>query len=269
MFQLQNRTWGKLVVPGDQIRAYAAGPKTLIRSRFQSYSGGSHWYNSQLSEPGEAAFEQVFHNVWTMLFTPSPPLATMIQNELHRMGLHPGQYVASHLRALYNREDRPEDQSRNWAENAVNCASELQPGVPMFFASDSPNATFYAKQYATAKRVPVFGTREPHPNPPLHLDRTKDWRRRPISDFYDSFVDLYLMALGSGCVTYNKGGYGHMGLMMGVNSSCALLQDALDKPAIHNPCHWSGGGSSNPTTGVLSLSESSSQKLMLFRPMED
>ena len=58
-------------------------------------------------------------------------------------------------------------------------------------------------------------------------------------DFYDTFVDLYLISLG-GCVTYNIGGFGYMGYLIsaGKYSQCRIRQDALMQPKIKHPCTW-------------------------------
>jgi hypothetical protein len=118
----------------------------------------------------------------------------------------------------------------------MNCASELRPSKPIFFVSDSFDATIYARQYALERNATII-TRTPHPNPPFHMDKVPDWRRRNMSDFFDSFIDIYIMA-SSDCLTYNKGGYGLLGLFMSRNSSCGLRQDAIDKMVIQKPCLW-------------------------------
>ncbi|KAL3922981.1 MAG: hypothetical protein SGARI_006325 [Bacillariaceae sp.] len=123
---------------------------------------------------------------------------------------------------------------KNWAENAVNCASELRPQMPIFFTSDSADATVYAKQYGVQRQANV-ATRVPDPSPPLHIEFSG--RRRPAADYIDGFVDLYIMGEAT-CVTYNKGGYGSFGLLLGRNATCGLRQDAIDRPKINQPCHW-------------------------------
>ena len=67
----------------------------------------------------------------------------------------------------------------------------------------------------------------------LHLDRgsmfltdtaktpASDWKGRPASDFYDTFVDLYLLAL-SKCTTFGRGGYGSWAAIMGSNRTCSI-----------------------------------------------
>jgi hypothetical protein len=205
---------------------------SLIRSRYQSYSGGSSWFNSQLL-PGEPTFNEVFSSVWRIFFTPSKPIKEKISKELDRLHLVPGEYAAAHLRALYAIKARPKHMIRNWARNALNCASTLRPGQPIFFASDSSDAVSSAKLYATEKQAQIV-SRDHDPDPPLHLDKPKDWKTRPVSDFYDTFIDLYLLAL-SKCVTYNQGGFGHWGLLIGGDISCVIEQK-------DNVCGWVDGG---------------------------
>ena len=53
------------------------------------------------------------------------------------------------------------------------------------------------------------------------MDKTKDWRNRPASDFYDVFIDLYSMGL-SRCVTYGMGGYGQFASLISGASRCSV-----------------------------------------------
>ena len=207
---MANDTNGKRLIPSKIIERYALGDMALIRTRYQSFNGGSAWYNNQTTldhEKDEPQFDAIFHKVWRIFFRPSNPVAQRIQTELDRMRLIPNHYASAHLRALYAIDERREATIHEWAANALRCASQLRPGMPIFFASDSDKAAAYAKIYGSNHSARVE-THTPNPNPPLHLDKCKDWKRRPKSHFYDTFVDLYLLALG-GCVTFNKGGYGH------------------------------------------------------------
>ncbi|KAL3910170.1 MAG: hypothetical protein SGARI_002255, partial [Bacillariaceae sp.] len=207
----------------------------LARSVMQDYHAGRYWYDEQLLLPSEPSFETIFHHVWKVFFTPAPAVRQRLEATMSEMGLVPFNYTAAHCRVLYGKDDRPQRQQKNWAENAVNCASELRPRMPIFFTSDSADATKYAKEYGVAFRKANIQTRVPDPNPPLHIEFSG--RKRPASDYVDGFVDLYIMAEAT-CVTYNKGGYGMFGLLMSRNSTCGLRQDAIDRPKIHNPCHW-------------------------------
>jgi hypothetical protein len=194
-----------------------------------------HWYDEQSLE-GEPGFSQIFHEVWKTAFTPSAPVRKVIESEMEKMGLTPGAYTAAHLRVLYGIKDREEWIQKTWAENAMNCASELRPAKAIFFTSDSANSTYHAKIHA-ARHNATIATRVLNPNPPLHLDKVDNWNQRPLSDFYDAFVDLYILAQAD-CVTYNKGGYGIMGLMMNRNVTCGVRQDALESAKIRKPCFW-------------------------------
>jgi hypothetical protein len=163
----------------------------------------------------------------------------MITQEMQRMHLVPGHYVSAHVRALYAITDRPIALIHIWTTNALHCASGLRPGNPIFFTSDSVQARSYSLEYGSRIHA-VVGTRTPNPNPPLHLDQETDWENRSISDFYDTFVDLYLLALG-GCVTYNKGGFGHWALLIGGDVGCFVKQLTYAKGIRKQPCEWKNG----------------------------
>ena len=217
------------------ITAWTRTNVSMVKATFQDYHGGRNQYDEQLVE-GENKFETIFHEVWRLSFTPSQPVRAVIESEMTKLDLVPGSYTGVHLRALYAMEDRNENVKKNWARNAVNCASELRPGKQIYFASDSSNATYYAREYAAEKKA-VVRVREAGLAVPLHIDKVPDWRQRNITDFYDAFVDLYIMAQ-SDCLTYNKGGFGIMALYMSRNVACGLRQDALDRAQIRSPCIW-------------------------------
>ena len=54
---------------------------------------------------------------------------------------------------------------------------------------------------------------------PLHLDKAERIDKREPYEFYDTFVDLYLLGM-SKCVTYNRGGYGQWASLISYNVSC-------------------------------------------------
>lgn len=205
----------------------------LARMIMQDYHAGRYWYDEQL-QPGEPNFETIFHHVWKIMFTPSAAVRQRLEQSMSEMGLLPYQYTAAHCRVLYAKDDSPQWQQQTWAENAVNCASELRPQLPIFFTSDSADATVYAQKYGQSRNATVQ-TRIPDPNPPLHIEFSGGWR--PAVDYIDGFVDLYILAEAT-CITYNKGGYGVFGSLIGRNATCSLRQDAIDRPKIHDPCHW-------------------------------
>jgi hypothetical protein len=221
-------------VKADALRKFTEGDGPLIRTRHQSVTGAAESYDSQL-DLGESTFHNVYHDVWRIFFTPSEPVKVIIETELQ--GLVPGQFAAAHLRALYGHvtmETRTMTSLKDWTQNALNCASQLHPGGPFLFVSDHPKAPQLALEYGHEKGVKVV-TRS-HQTRPLHLDKVKDWESKRPSDFYDTFVDLLLMGM-SKCVTFNRGGFGQWGLLIGYNSSCFINQKT-SSAGIGVDCHW-------------------------------
>jgi len=212
-----------------QIRRHVAGnnkgiqrdlsnsDKVLVRIKFQSYNGGSVLYNEQVEGP---SYMEVYHDVWRTMFTPSPPVARIIEQTMKDHNLQPGNYTAIHVRALYAINTRSESYIEKMATNALACASRLRPGGPYYFASDSVYATKFLNKWAKSNgKGRVESVIRDYD--PVHLEMAENWSTRPVSDFYDTFVDLYLLGL-SRCVAYGVGGFGHWGLMIGYNSSCGF-----------------------------------------------
>ena len=201
-------------------------------------------------------FTAVFSRVWKVMFTPSPPIQNILRSKLAYLDLVPNEYVSSHLRALYAVDTRPTIQIHEFTKNALACATEIFSGVPIFFASDSAIALEYAEGFnrkeidssnsaedgksfrlrvVTAKTETIqfnsSNSREDEKNAsvaaisqPWHLDSFVG----PVENFYDTFVDLYLLAM-AGCVTYNKGGFGHWGMLIGGHPHCAKKQFFIGK----------------------------------------
>ena len=151
------------------------------------------------------------------------------------LGLVPGEYSSAHVRALYGIQHRADGLIKRWTINGINCATTLRPGRPVFLASDTGFASIVADAYGKSKDAHVV-SHVSNPNPPLHLDKSEEGIKRPPSDYYDTFIDLYLLAF-SGCVAYNKGGFGNWGLLIGGNTSCTWKMKR-NKEGIQNPCDW-------------------------------
>lgn len=248
--------YGEAVTLVDEARDVAASSELGVRAKYQSYDGGQGWYNDQLAA-NETEFNEVFHDVWRVFFTPSPPIARKLKREMEQKGLAPGEYVAAHLRALYGQETRSAGQTKVWTRNAVNCASKLRPGKPIFFASDSKVASDYSVIYG-GKMNGIVATHESKPDPPLHLDKAENFSdpstpKRPIRDYHDTFIDLYLIALGR-CVFISKGGYGQWGLLIGGNTDC-VMKFKRGKGRIINPCNWTLPPDGDTTTKRAILAE--------------
>lgn len=206
----------------------------LFRSRIQSVTGGAESYNQEL-KPGEPTFEEVYHDVWRTLFTPSPPVRAAIESYMEKWDFYPGAFTAAHLRALYGRiKERTNEEATEWARNAINCASTLRPGGPFLFASDHSFSTQAAISYGVQQSTLVMARK--HDNVPLHIDQAENLLNRQPSEFYDVFVDLLLMGM-SRCLTYNRGGFGQWALLIGYNSTCFHHQKT-SQLGIGAPCNW-------------------------------
>ncbi|KAL3911056.1 MAG: hypothetical protein SGILL_007435 [Bacillariaceae sp.] len=268
---VNNVTHGKKLTPFKMIRKYTHSGMSVVRVKYQTNSPESTYRdliaqdaNETFSDyalrkkvelPNQPGFDEVFHNVWRIFFTPSIAVANLIQSKLNQMGLLPNHYVAAHLRAMYAVEKREDSHIQLFTENALACATQLRPGVPIFFASDSSVASDHAVMLGETKYIPNQGKHHrpnhddnlvataldkgvvrsiPNPNPPWHLDTMIG----PVEKFYDTFVDLYLMAL-AGCVTHGIGGYGHWALLIGGNINCTLRQEFMgQRPFVRNACHF-------------------------------
>lgn len=172
--------------------------------KFQANDHGQDFFDQTVND--EYSFRRVFRGCWHVFFTPAPPIATQIEEYLRQNGLIPGNYKASHLRAFYTLKKRSTSHLERLTRNAMDCTLATSHDK-VFFASDSAHAVQYAKEYGTSQGWYVLTP--PHDQDPLHLDKTPSWEKRSCADFYDTFVDFYLLALAQ-CVTYGMGGFGLM-----------------------------------------------------------
>lgn len=134
-------------------------------------------------------------------------------------------------------QKRSEEQVLTLTSNAVNCASMLFPGAPILMASDLSRCTEVAVEYGNQKSAKVVA-RE-HMSLPLHLDKADGMESRQPSEFYDTFVDLYLMGMAR-CVTYNRGGFGQWASLLSHDSTCHHNQKTSQK-GVGAPCNWTEG----------------------------
>ena len=199
--------------------------QTVIRVRNMLYAHPI--YDEQRSQ-GEASMWEAYHDIWKAVFTPSPNVQARIDQILHALGLTPNSYVAVHVRAVYTKNTTGTREE----VNAVNCGVQLvagdkSPRMPIYFASDSVVVTQRAIRYGQTHHIQVVG--RVNVSETMHLDRgsnflkrTNDWKGRPPSDFYDTFVDLYLLALAK-CSSFGTGGYGSWGAVIGPNFGCKTI----------------------------------------------
>lgn len=234
----------------DKVEIERRGPKYFMETkrdmeRWPEYSEpiarirnirGSEYYNSHL-KTGEATFDQVYATVWNLVFQPSPAVSQLLEKSLQEMNLQPRQYVAAHIRTMYVSD------TRDMAEevHAVDCASQLGPGFPIYVATDHCNTTRKALAYGQSKASGTRVVARDDRQPILHLDRgqdflvnSNDWKGWNASDFYPIFVDFYLL-VQSKCVAYGVGGFGSWASMVGGNSeTCSVNHREMN-------CTWNSG----------------------------
>jgi hypothetical protein len=194
---------------------FSRNERLSVIVKLQSYNGGSLYYNQYIHGP---SFEEIYHDVWRTIFTPSLPIQKIIQKHLNTFNLRPGEYTAAHLRGLYGITDRPKNVLHKMAQNAINCAIKLRPEGPIYFASDSKEAVDHViDSISPSTDIKIIALKRQIE--PLHLEKSRNWENRSVSEYYDTFVDLYLLAL-SACLTYNVGGYGQWALWISKFPTC-------------------------------------------------
>lgn len=216
---------------------------TIVYTRDQTHNHGKSVYDEYHQiHNWTSRFDSVFSDAWRMVFTPSPAvtdrMVTWMYQQSHSQHsmtrrsnlLVPGQYVGAHCRALYGVQNRSMSDIAKWAENAIRCATTLQPSLPIFFASDSTDAQNVALKYGRVHNVTVISRF--HDQEPLHLEKANSTGKTE-RDYYDIFVDLYLLGNSRG-MAYNVGGYGRLGLIMGFDADKGLQYQKGGVP-------WKGG----------------------------
>jgi hypothetical protein len=243
----------RVYVNSENLQEAVNSSMGILRTVFQAHDGGMAWYNEDV-KPGESSYEEVYHEVWKAMFTPVPAIASAVKRVLDDNGLVPNGYSAAHLRVLYQQNDRKEGVLQRWTRGGINCASTLRPGKPIFLTSDSDYVTTYGPIYGREQNGTIV-VHESYPNPPLHLDQADIVQRNgtllsrpPPSDFYDTFTDLYLLAL-SGCVFSSKGGYGMWAIYIGGNLKCGYRSKGWNKLA--NACEFMGRRESSSSTTTI------------------
>jgi hypothetical protein len=179
----------------------------MVDMRYQSADQGNTYYNENREE-NEPSYETVYSDVWRILFEPAPAVRSLIQQYTTNLGLNGVDYTSLHIRSMYQNNRAFH---KPMLENAVHCAFALNRST-IFIASDNGNATRYAVEYAKqfGKAVARLDEKEP-----LHLDRGTQYLKAvgtqqenvTAKDFYDTWVDLYLMS-GSSCISHGIGGFG-------------------------------------------------------------
>ncbi len=192
--------------------------KRVVVFKIQTPTAGEELYGEQADS--KSTYQNVFHEVFARFFTPVTRVAGLIEATMQLHGLVPGQYSAAHLRAMYgNRESRDGQELVELAVLGINCASNLLPGAPIYFASDTGAAVTAAREYAKINSLPVASL--DFDDDPIHLDKDLEWENRSSSDYDPTFVDLYILSQ-SRCVAYSNGGYGTFGSLLSHDAQCNI-----------------------------------------------
>jgi hypothetical protein len=110
---------------------------------------------------------------------------------------------------------------------------------PIFVATDSARAAAAVSAYGARHYTHFLQRDTANSTTTLHLDRGSAYLSKNASawtmaqnpaDYYDTFVDLYLLA-GSRCITYHVGGYGRWANLLSSNLTCELNH-------LKNKCSW-------------------------------
>lgn len=174
---------------------------------------------------GSEDYLRIFRHMWQALFEPSPPVGKLIADHMESSNLVRGKFSTAQYRAFYGTEhnkEKPEDELKIKAENALNCASKLEPGDPIYFASDSHFAVRVASNMGrtTSRKIVTFDDEKEA----LHLDKKDQWTSGNVADFYPVFVDLLVMAEAR-CMAHGVGGYGTFANMLSVDPTCVIEHD--------------------------------------------
>jgi len=185
----------------------------------------AHLHFERLRDPLEDPdFGTSYAPIWNAVFQPSPGVQAAIDQTRRELGLQQ-EYHAVHVRARYA-SDKVQEHPE---ENAIRCLQQKVRSryndetirmAPIFVAADSSSTVRDAMEYGTTLAQHVIVGRR-NGTEPLHLDRgrvflerSQDWRNHAPEAYYDTFVDLYLMA-GVTCLAHGVGGYGSWATLMG------------------------------------------------------
>jgi hypothetical protein len=265
---LEDKNNGRIFMTGNKVRTYAADSNiTLLRTRLQTDKAGQVTYDSTMRLNDEPTFDQVFAPLWRIFFRPSEAVARKIIDFLGEHQLVPGQYVAAHLRASYFVASRPYPELRRLTEHAINCSTEIRPSHRIFFASDDSMAVEIAQTYVGGMGGSIV-VHSPDPNPPLHIDLDRNWKHRKPTAYFDTFIDLYVIAL-AGCVAFSEGGFGHWGLLIGGNLTCQINAKTKPSGRFLNECQWHAGTSKKLSNQTTSGGEMYERASLFLEPMPD
>jgi hypothetical protein len=196
-----------------------------------------------INEPDEYSFADVYHDVFRIFFRPSRGVEERIHEVLgypyinvplepvhDEPYLIPGYYAAIHVRALHARATVDTDIASEISINGLKCATTLRPGGPFYMASDHQYVITAAEKFLVSNNhldtKVLVRIDDESAEDPLHIAKATNLDQRKPQEFYDTFVDLWILGM-SECLVYNMGGFGSLGLLIGYDSHCAFNQKTL------------------------------------------
>ncbi|KAL7536846.1 hypothetical protein ACHAWF_005589 [Thalassiosira exigua] len=203
----------------------------------------------------------LFEDVFRLLFEPTPRLHDAIYDQMSDLDILNGEFAAAQVRAK-NPKLIPDDIAVEWAQksdsrqfdayqakqhldmaeevaytekvnlflmqsfsNAVECADQMAPGLPIYLASDSGFGKYMQNISDYDIRVAAW---DMDTDPP-HIDSNANQGRDP-SDFFLPFADVFIMARAK-CLSHSGTGFGMFPLRMSGNS-CVLVHTKTQCPKI-------------------------------------
>lgn len=122
---------------GTALMKLGSGKPEAVFTQLQDFHGGSFIYDELITEifnqtVATDRYHMIYHDLFRYLFKPSPPVASLVVEQMNKHHLQPGEYSIAHYRAFYavehQKEVVSEDSLRKTAINAANCGSVLRPG---------------------------------------------------------------------------------------------------------------------------------------------
>jgi len=223
--QANERIGPLLRVKGPDVRAnWLQNKRKIVRLIKMFYAEGMF---EALRDPvKDPDFWTGYGPIWNAVFAPSPGVQAAIDKVQHDLHIQPGHYHAVHVRAQYTSDKVDAHQERNALQCLLRLPNTTDHHTPIFIAADATQAVRDAIAYGKTQNLPVVG-RE-NATEPLHLDkgavflkRSEDWENHSPSEFYDTFVDLYMLS-GATCFAHGVGGYGRWASLIGASQTCSV-----------------------------------------------
>jgi len=177
---------------------------------------------------GRQKYKTIFRDLFYSVFKASPPVAKLVREKMLSGGLVSGNFSACHYRAFYGlvanrKHEKTEEELSKHARNGLNCASSVQSGDPIYFASDSQFALRVASNMSkTTDRNIVIPDDKIEA---LHLDKEDQWKSGNVADFFPTFVDLLIMGEAK-CTSLGVGGFGLFANYLSIDPSCRIRHES-------------------------------------------